>query len=274
MIQKRILVGMVALLLAIFAGYLAHVVEPVVFEGESLSEEGQSLPLTLIGQLRISLDDYLWLRTDDYLHFGISERRARKTLTKTMTADFSARMGEPVENGEQPDWRGIFAELELFHPIKGNHGDPLELLPWYRVQTAINPTDISAYVNGAFFLADCAKKPAEAVAFLEEGLQKNPDDVELLESLGRLYYEKWKDAGRAIAYLQKAVGAGKEMQRRSPTQEEAFGNAYLFLARALREQGNLDAALQAAEEGISQCPNNALLQVIRRVIKRDIAAKR
>lgn len=266
-----------SLVLAILAGYLANAVEPIV-SAENLQKTRESLPLTLLGQLRITFDDYLWLKTEDYLHFGITKGSySSRALSKSMAEAFQTRTGRAGGNTtrkphEERNWRGFFAELELFHPAKGNHGDPRELLPWYRIQTAINPADTAAYVNGAFFLADFAKKPDEALSFLQQGAKNNPDSIEIFEAIGRLYFEKWKDYDQAIVYLKKAVALGKD-RKRNDAEEDAFEKAYLFLARAYREQGDLDAALETAEAGVGECRNPALIQVIQRVVLRDIAER-
>jgi tetratricopeptide (TPR) repeat protein len=267
--KEKIIIVAATLSLVSLAGYLADAVQPVV-SGETIKKSKESLPLTLLGQLRINLDDYLWLKTDDYLHFGVTEGSSTYTaLTNRMMGDFKARMGESAGSEDKQDWRGIFAELELFHPEKGNHGDPRELLPWYRVQTSINPADTAAYVNGAFFLADFAKKPNEALAFLNEGLENNPESIEVLQAIGRLYYEKWKNYDQAILHLQNAVDIGKGTPNRNEAQQEAFELAYVFLTRSYREKGDIVSAIHSAEEGLAECPNSGLIKTIHRIVQRD-----
>ena len=125
---------------------------------------------------------------------------------------------------KEKDWRGILGDLERhlqpYRPGPARHGDPEELIPWYRIQTILNPLDINAYATCAFFLADFAKEPEKAIAFLEEGIRNNPKSPELLEAVGRLYFEKWKRYDEAIPYLERAVAAGKEISERDKKQEK------------------------------------------------------
>lgn len=277
-----------SLVLAVSAGFLSDAVRPVVetnqrIGADTLREASEVIPISLLGQLRINLDDYLWLKTEDYLHFGLTRgSSSRANFQAKMIGDFKAsvtRYNKPFGSlrptfAERDSWRGFFRNLEFFHPIDGYHGDPRQLLPWYRMQTKLNPLDKQAYINGAFFLVDLAKKPDEALAFLEEGIENNPRSPELHVEVGRFYYEKLKRYEEAIPYLEKAVTFGKEMQSRNDAEEEAFGNAYLFLAMTHRKQGNLAVALSVAEEGVAECPESAFVHAIYRVVKRDIAGRK
>jgi tetratricopeptide (TPR) repeat protein len=266
------------LALTILAGFLSNILTPVLADAGSPAAahpvgSGQFNSFTLLGQLRMSLDDYFWLRTDDYLHFGITNNvHTKLRVQQEMIADSIKAVGsEPRRNlvdsavPHQRDWRGIFQYFDFMKQERGQHGDPAELLPWYRAQTIINPLDVPAYVNGAFFLADFAKKPEEARDFLEEGIRRNPENPELLEAAGRLYFEKWKDYDSAIPYLEKAIATGKKIEKRTAEQEKALGDAYVFLVRALREKNEREAALKAAEEGIAECPNNMLVRSAYRI---------
>jgi len=237
------------------------------------------MPITMLGQLRINLDDYLWLKSEDYLHFGLTGGFSSK-------ADFQAKMIEDVKNSaarlhgsgdgtrrtprDRESWKGVFRKLEFFRPVDGYHGDPLQLLPWYRVQTKLNPTDTQAYVNGAFFLVDLAKKPEEAAEFLNEGIEKNPTSPELYEALGRFYFEKFGDYDKSIPCFEKAIRFGKQIKYRNDAEQEAFGNAYLFLARAHRKRGDFEAAFRIAEEGVNDCPDNVLVRTIHRIVKKEM----
>jgi len=285
---KKTLVIAVCLGFAVLAGGLAEKARPAVaitkqFSSEELRHASHSMPMTLLGQFRTNLDAYLWLKTVDYLHGGITYRPFTAAEQSEGMHEHSHSMSGFAEHqcggptlipSKDLDWRGILGNLERhlkpYRPGPAKHGDPQDLIPWYRIQTIINPLDINAYATCAFFLADFAKKPGKARSFLEEGIENNPGSPVLHEALGQLFFEKWKNYDEAIPYLEKAVAAGKEIQDRDKSQEKAFGDAYLFLARAYREKGELDSALRAAEEGVSECPDNALIRVICRVIKRDL----
>lgn len=287
---KRVSVGCIVVLLVVFAGALSTRLRPAVattsqFTSEEMREANESMPMTLLGQFRTNLDAYFWLKTEEYLHGGIAYRPYTEQEREQGMRETEANVGGFAQHSDGPtiipskeeDWRGVFGDFERnlqpYRPGPARHGDPQELIPWYRVQTIINPSDVNAYVTCAFFMGDFAKKPKEALAFLEEGAKNNPHSPEIQEAIGRLYFEKWKDYDSAIPYLKDAVTLGKQISKRDEKQEKAFGDAYLFLARAYREKGDLDAALRTADEGVTECPSNALVRVIDRIVKKDIQAK-
>jgi tetratricopeptide (TPR) repeat protein len=283
---QALLVAGLCLVLAVFAGYLSTVVEPAVKYRDGSAAEGsrgdqQFNAMTLLGQFRVSINKYFWLRTEDYLHFGIMRNSyTRKKFQQEMTdgplsirGRFSNRGKDSASRPKEQDWRGIFSRFEYIQPVKGYHGDPSELLPWYRTQTAVDPNDTSAYVNGAFFLADFHNKFDEALAFLHEGLVNNPESSEIHFSIGRLYSEKWAKYDEAIPYLEKAVAFGREIKDRNPTEDRTVGNSYVFLVNAYRETGDLDSALRVAEDGVAICPDIGIVRTSLRLVKKDIAEK-
>jgi tetratricopeptide (TPR) repeat protein len=279
--RSKLLAVALYVLCAVSASLVSEVLLPVG-EASDLSvaqpvRADHTIAQTLLGQLRVTLDKYFWLRTEDYLHFGISYHSyTRVKLERSMMADVQtttaglipgqARRAHVVEK----DWRGVFKHFDFLQPVKGYHGDPTELLPWYRAQTALNPLDTSAYVNGAFFLADLARRPAEALEFLKEGAQNNPNSIEIQQAIGQLYYDKWKMYDDAIPPLEKAISLGKQKGDRAEAEEKAFGEAYLFLARAHRDKGDLESALRIAEEGVGECPDDPLVRAIHRIVRRDM----
>ncbi len=283
-------VAFACLIAAAFAGGLSSIAGPAIrinrqFSSEEIREANESIPMTLLGQFRTNLDAYLWLKTEDYLHSGITYRPYTETELASGKQDIEANVGGFAAHSDGPtlippkekDWRGIFGDLERniqpYRPGPAQHGDPQELIPWYRVQTIINPRDVNAYVTCAFFLADFAGRPKEALAFLDEGIRNNPNDFEMQEAVGQLYFEKWKNCDRAIPCLEKAISLGKQLPTRDQKQETTFGNAYVFLTKAYRANGDFEAELRAAEDGVAHCPKNPLVRAAYRIAKKDIEGK-
>jgi len=280
------LVSACALLASVVvAGYISEALEPVLAypDGVAAGASGEArrfTGLSLFGQLRVTLGKYFWLRTDDYLHFGImsnayTHQKAQREMIDGVTARMQGR-GGLIKRSARPkarDWRGIFKYFDFIQPVPGYHGNPVELLPWYRAQTVINPLDTDAYVNAAFFLADFEQKPDEALAFLKEGAENNPDSAEIHAAIGRLYFEKWAKYDEAIPHLEKAVAAGRGIENRDEADRQTIGNAYVFLVQCHRKMGGLDAALRTAEDGVAEVPDYALVRTIHRIVKRDIEEK-
>jgi tetratricopeptide (TPR) repeat protein len=276
---QTLLVAGSCLVLALFAGYLSTIIEPAVkYRDASAAEASQANQtfnaMTLLGQFRVTINKYFWLRTEDYLHFGVMRNKyTRERAEKQMADGFQGQGRKPIDaaaGARGRDWRGIFGRFDYIQPVKGYHGDPSELLPWYRTQTAVNPNDTSAYVNGAFFLADFHDKFDEAHAFLHEGLVNNPESPEIHFAIGRLYSEKWQKYDEAIPHLEKAVALGKEIENRNPTEERVIGNSYVFLVDAHRKTGDLESALHVAKDGVTVCPDIGLVRTSLRLVERDI----
>ena len=287
-LSKKIATIGVFLISAILAGGLASRLTPVLatpegFGSEELHHASHTMPMSIFGQFRTNLSAYMWLKTTEYLHGGITYRPHSRAERERGMRGHKASVGGFAEHdcggptmipSKESDWRGMLGDLERnlqpYRPGPARHGDPEQLIPWYRIQTIINPLDINAYVTCAFFLADFSKKSDKALAFLEEGIKNNPDSPVLHEAAGRLYFEKWKNYDEAIPYLQRAIAVGKEISDRDKKQEKAFNDAYLFLARAYRKKGDLDSALRISEQGMADCPDYNFVRIINRIIKRDI----
>lgn len=289
-LRKAIVVASICLALATLAGSLASKARAALgihrsWSSEELREANESIPMTLLGQFRTNLDAYLWLKTAEYLHGGILYRSLSEAEHAKGGREVESNVGGFAVHSDGPtlipskekDWRGIFGDLERsIQPYRhgpARHGDPQELIPWYRVQTIINPLDVNAYVTCAFFLADFARRPHEALAFLDEGINNNPNNFEMQEAIGQLYFEKWKNCDKAIPCLEKAIALGKEITNRNETQETVFGNAHVFLTKAYRAKGDFEAELRAAEDGVAHCPGNGLVRAAYRIAKRDVEGK-
>lgn len=171
-----------------------------------------------------------------------------------------------------PEWdrRGIFGDLDrAVHPYEKEgeieHGDAQELLPWYRLATYMNPRFPKAYVIGAFAIASYGGKVDEAEAFLREGLQMNPESMEVNESLGRFLLHRRERPGEAKPLFMKAVELGKKKEKLSDDERHALRSAYSNLA-LLEWKSNQapSAAREIAREGLERFPEyRALERIIR-----------
>lgn len=266
---------------AVLAGFISDAIEPAVAYENGIAAAGADrfTGMSLYGQLRISMGKYLWLRTEDYLHFGVtSNSHTRvKFQNDAMNGGFwgmwSKDGGRGAVGRKSRDWRGIFKRFDFIQSIPGYHGDPSELLPWYRAQTTINPLDTGAYVNGAFFLADFNQRPEDALDFLLEGAENNPTSPEIHGAIGRLYIDKWKKYDEAIPHLEKAVESARERGDCDGDQMRAVGNAYVYLVQSYRKKLDFESALRVAEQGMAVCSDYALVRTAHRLVQKDIAVR-
>lgn len=161
----------------------------------------ESIALSLLGQLQMSVGDLMWLKSMEYLHIGVLQRmptRAeeehgyRKHDSLNTAAGLGHTEGVGMVLDRERDWRGIFGDIERnVAPYVGEHkhDDPVELIPWYQLAVRMNPSLERLYTLGAFYLADFAHEPGEAREMLEAGLQANPFSFEIHGALGRLYVD-------------------------------------------------------------------------------------
>jgi hypothetical protein len=92
----------------------------------------------------------------------------------------------------------------------------LDLLwPLLDIATTLDPNLLVAYRFGSMFLSDApprgAGRPDLAVKLLERGIQANPDDWQLYQDLGNVYYFDAKDYPRAAAAFAEGSKNPKSM---------------------------------------------------------------
>jgi tetratricopeptide (TPR) repeat protein len=118
------------------------------------------------------------------------------TLIRTPENDFRGFLGT-LERTVKP-WR----DPSLPH----EHIGGVELLPWYRLATLIDPKNVRAYMIGAWWLKTLREEHAlrEAVKFLQEGINQNPDAFQLYLMLGYIHRELG-DKREALNAFEKAV---------------------------------------------------------------------
>jgi len=279
------------------AAVLAYVIAPHLhvdarYKPGEYQAAKESIAISLMGQLQMSVSDLMWLKTLEYLHNGIIYRMPseREHAQGVRAAEFTG-MGAGVAHKDGPslipdedrDWRGVLGAInrntEPWRPGHARHSDPQELIPWYQVLVKFNPHYVQAYTNGAFFMSDFAGQPEMGRDFLIAGAKKNPWSFEIQSFLGRIYFDYFKDYESAVDALTKATELAKEekdaLARREDKldtiQEQLLSEAYLFLARSYTELGQFDEALAVCAEGMEQVSEYNLLRVQKRIVKKRMS---
>jgi len=280
----------------VVAAVLARITAPRLeteahYKPSEFEEAKESIALSLMGQLRMSVGDLMWLKTLEYLHNGIIYRppTKRERAQGVRAVEFTG-MGAGVAHADGPslvpdaerDWRGILGDInrqiEPYRPGHARHSDPQELIPWYQLLTKFNPNYIQAYTVGALFMSDFAREPEKARDFLKAGAQANPWSFEIQAALGRLYFDYFEEYREAGDALQKAVELAKKERQYlaerddhlDEPQTQLLNEAYLFLARSYTELGRYEDALSVCAEG-SEKLQYPLLRVQERIIKKRMA---
>ncbi len=194
--------------------------DPVIgYSSEAQSTRNTSAIGRLFGELRTSMSDILFIKTERYIHSGIG-------YTKTMDeeADAKGPIGTLIRTPDE-DWRGFIGILErnvkpwMDPKTHAQHTTSVELLPWFRLMTLVNPHRIRGYRIGAFILMtsglpDCMKQARE---YIEEGIKNNPRSHELQFMLIRIIQHQLMDLERTNPNL--------TLEEKKPFFEEALEHA-------------------------------------------------
>jgi len=178
-------------------------------DDEARQQRNASAIASMIGEFRTSMSDIMFIKTERYLHGGVgyAPHMAESVLSAGDLAveveEHQGELGIPDDDEEDDhagtatlipardqDFRGFIGKLHREvkpwrDPSKPHiHTDGRELLPWFRAMTLSDPGYVRGYVAGSFWLQSHSQE--QALAFVEEGLQHNPDAFELYVSRGFL----------------------------------------------------------------------------------------
>ncbi len=204
------------------------------YNGSSLIKQGISglnrdIFYKAFGEFKDFLSDMSVLKADIYYHGGTYEFRKHE---KTPSGEGLHIMHELKHTGSPAH---VHKHAHVEHRIKpslnilmdiGNAiqitehrhlsgKESKEIVPWLYYAVRLNPHNEQAYSVGGFWLAVKLKKPDEAIRFLKEGVDNNPDSWEIPAMLGQIYLINKKDYKNAYIYLKKAkeIGYKKGLDR-------------------------------------------------------------
>ncbi len=245
-------------------------------------------------EIRLTVGDILWLKTDEYIHSGVIYRKMtpeemlrEQALDLTSPGEENDDYHEEHEHDEvlhkslgygenhhkeviaiiphkDVDFRGFLGKIERavkpYAPHHVPHKELKELIPWYRLMTLANPHHERAYLVGAYFIYTYGKRPEEAIEFLKEGEQNNPKNPEIKEAIGRFLFYKLNKPQEAIPYYKEAILLfRKEARRRqlADDEHESYRNAYVNLVMIYIKLKDLENAERYYEEVKGLYPNDA-----------------
>ncbi len=202
-----------------------------VRDEEERARRNSSSLAVMFGEFRTTLSDVMFIKTERYLHAGVGYAAHHSAMSAEELADevdeHQSELGvhDHHEHHHEHDPEDI-AGLEIDHEHAGTatlipraerdfrgpigrlhrevkpwrdpnkphaHTDGRELLPWFRVMTMSDPGYIQGYMAGGFWLQ--SESLELAIDFIEEGLEKNPDDFQLHVSRGLLRVRKARRTG-------------------------------------------------------------------------------
>lgn len=142
--------------------------------------------------------------------------------------------GEETHGTFDP-WRWINSHVrapEVHRHLGG--GEAVEMMPWFWASVKADPHNIDAWTT-AWYVANNTMKDRElALRVVAEGLEKNPDDPDLLVCRGRTLYDNGRGefAAAREAFAAAVASAGRMLQRGGSSDERIleardFAQAYL-----------------------------------------------
>jgi len=180
----------------------------------------------ILGEFRTSVGDMLFLKTENYLHYGVAYR-SHSHEEHGPTMDIEENPEHPEEAGHDPatcthpdhdhdhdhdhgehgdeeemtvipsaarDYRGwvghLHRQVKPWQPPGEEHrlDDGSEVIPLFRMMTLADPHYVRGYQIGAFWIR--RHDPQAAMSFLQEGLEKNPDAFQLHLMKGLLHIKQ------------------------------------------------------------------------------------
>jgi tetratricopeptide (TPR) repeat protein len=165
----------------------------------------------LLGDSRKLFAEFFFRKAEVYFHSGyypsiFDQARLAEEKEPAMAHEHDENVEHGGEEhdaatgflGEPTDWIDRFGRH--FRVTEHTHlegGNVREILPWLRISADLDPHRIETYTVASYWLRKRMGKVDEAEQFMCEGLRANPDSYEMLEELGRLYYENRHNATRA-----------------------------------------------------------------------------
>lgn len=175
-------------------------------EGWNRRAQSDNIFGMMFGDGRKLFANQFFTMADVYFHSGyypsVFDKHAEEQKEMIAATHGKKESEEDEKNedflGKPKDWIDAFSRN--FRITKHTHlenGGEREILPWLRLAADLDPQKIDTYTVGAFYLREHLHRAPEAEAFLREGLRNNPDSIEILFELGRLYHDSSHDVERA-----------------------------------------------------------------------------
>jgi tetratricopeptide (TPR) repeat protein len=234
-------------------------------------EASASVLNVLLGDSKRLFANHAFAEADLYFHSGYYPSIFDQAEAPKGSRHMTSEEGSPEAESHEREMNFLVTPRDWIERMGRNFmitehthlegGNEREILPWLKLSAELDPQRIDTYTVASFWLRNRLGKPAEAEAFLREGLRNNPNNYELLFELGRLYNENYSDPKRALHVWELAL---KNWQEVEPKQKNpdlvGLEQMLIQLARLEEKTGNLSAAIKYLEMATSCSPNPALLQ--------------
>ncbi len=254
---------------------LGSIVNPPV-RPAGLEAQDTNASASLLGQFRSSISGSLYLRTDLYLHNGTEMRPLSDAEKKAGVHGVGGKddghdklMNDDdivtVIPSPKDDFRGVVGDIErAIAPYKDmtnhSHNHPEKVLPLFRLMTWLDPQFVPGWTMGAAILAREQQRTNQAISFLKEGLESNPNSVDIPSQIGYYFITRKKDLAEGTVWMEKARKIGYPNRKfLGEAETEALEQAYRWLGLCYRDLYKADEQIAVLKEGRSIFPNDPIL---------------
>jgi len=225
------------------------------------SDPGDPLA-SFMGESRKLFANHFYIKADAYFHSGFyptifDNKESYQTAHMAEDAGVTQSKNTGDENnflGAASNWIDVHGRKHF--PSRHTHlgqdspdgekgaGTEREILPWLKLSSKLDPTLVENYTVAAYWLRQL-HHPEEAERFLREGLEANPQSVEILFELGRCRFDA-NDSARARNIWETAWRRWQEQEgnKTSENQDRFLASQVLMhLARLEWREGNRDRSI-------------------------------
>ncbi len=263
-------------------------------EEASQIEEGSVA--ALLWEMRTGAGDMLWLKTDEYMHDGLSHAGCSHDHgDEEQQEGLMGHELEESETGHNHESEDHFhediataAETSTEHHeangiAAGNQKRKRvqfirEARPWQGILGKVSELTDTVGKHRItkrkeellpWFRIVTLMNPHHVRAYRTgafwlalEGLRNNPDDPEMQFIVGRIYFYNLHDPQAALPYFQETIRTGQRIpvEERADTQGQAIVDGYRHVAYCHKEMGNVSLAKSAILKGLKMWPRDKAMQ--------------
>lgn len=194
-------------------------------------------------------------RSETLLHRIFGSTRAVISQAMMVEADRYFHRGVPHQRTEAPPtFFSVWAnDISPRSPGDLRPGEIEEIMPWLRIATLSDPSNVEAYLTTAFWMSR-EDQPARVLHVLEEAEMNNPYDYRIFSARGFHLFEGLMFEAAMSNYM-KALQLWPSHLPAHDTQARLDRAEILAFSGALEEiGGNYDRAIAAYEEVVRLAP--------------------
>lgn len=237
---------------------------------------GDDLIGQIFGESRAVISSSMFLRADLYYHGGVAHADHDDDHHHDHGLRHQAAPrdpGLPTEQDHDYDdhdddhhghaHHGWIARLDPWARINRHrvpqehthlHGERLEkeVLPWIWASIRSDPTNITAYTVGGYWLAYRMERPHEALELIKDGVRRNPGNAELEFTRGTLLFHVLEQTAPALQALKQAREKWllEAAESATPPDTAIYRSILTYLGHLSEIDGDIEEARQYYREAL------------------------